>query len=464
MKYLKLLLFLPLVLMMLSCTDGKDGETTTIYVDSTSDTSEDTTTDVDTSANNYVLLSGVKEKGPCAKGSVVKAWPLYDNFSQIGAHFEGETKTDLGYWEVPAQISEEMTESKSEGPCYSELDGSTGIQKLGSIFFTASDDKNMNPLTTIAVDVIRWVSANQIIKDKYKAIIDAEKLVAGVFGFLDEVGDNIMDPFGSISLNDGDLDAAKLAVASAAILKARSNQTDFMVEIAQAIKNEDTTAIELELSDTIRSLKLLYISNNLKSKHEELEETWIYPPMHIAANFPDYYDDLLTRTPVVTGTFNLDDSRMCMPDHRPAGLGNQLLTERYAIPHTFDATNDIESSRYIALNLTGYISIWTSEMHVNGHLAPGTKILDISELKEIILDDPVKMSYNGFLGDSHGLVSGTKYYIVITRDEDFYLSKGCSGGDGSFTLQSIDGGANWYGNGLDKEYYNNSGVKIVLTD
>jgi hypothetical protein len=431
---------------LLACKgeDAKDGETTTVYIDSTTDTE----------SKDYILLSSLAEKGPCDKGASVLAFPLYGDFIQTGDHFLGETKNDLGFWEVPANIPVEfiLTEAKLEGPCYSELDGSTGDQKLGSIFFTASTDRNINSLTTIAVDVIRWVYNNQTVKDESQAIIDAELLVSNVFGF------GAMAPFASISLNDSDLDAAKLAVASAAILKARSNQTDFMVEIAQAIKSENTTAIEAELSATINSLQILDISNNLKTKYESLNQSWVYPPMHIAAGYPDYYEDLLTRTPVVTGTFNLDDNTTCSFDQSTYNL--------FAIPHVFDSTNDIESSKYIATNLDKDLSIWSKGTHVNGHLAPETKLLDITQLREIILDNPKKMKYNGLLGDNHGLTNGTDYYIVTRSDTDFTLSTGCEGGLLPFgrKLASQDEGLNWIGHDNNTPWFRKSGLVIVTTD
>lgn len=450
MKIINLLLIF-LSFALISCSegeDGKDGETAYITVEPEKDSTPDiidTTSDIDDSEPNYILLSSIAEKGPCNKGAAVLAFPLFDNFIQTGAHFLGETKTDLGYWEVPAQISEELTETKLEGLCYSELNGSTGTQKLGSIFFTSSSDRNINSLTTIAVDVIRWVYGNQIIKDRYQAIIDAENLVSGVFGL------GTMAPFASISLNDGNLDAAKLAVTSSAILAARSNQTDFMVEITQAIKAGNTTAIELELATAISNLKILEINNNLKSKYESLNQTWVYPPMHTVAGFPDYYEDLLSRVPSVISEFNIHSSSGC-------SLFKWQDANMFVFPHVFDS---IEEAKYISTNMDGELSIWT-----RGPTSPGTKVVDVVRLKENVLVGLTNAPHNGYLGENHGLTNGTDYYLMFRKDENFTMYSACSGDETPFgsKLASDDEGASWTVNTAGVPYQDSSGLILFLTD
>ena len=415
--------------------NGSNGDNGQNGADSTADT-------VDASGDNYIKLSSIAEKGPCGKGSAVLAFPLHLGFDQTGAHYLGSTKTDLGYWEVPAQISENRTQVDFEGLCYNERYGTTEIQKLNAIVETGSADRNINPLTTISVDVIRWVYENQAVEDEDQAVIDAELLVSNVFGF------GQMSPFSSITLNDGDLNAAKLALASAAILQARSNQTDFMTEIAEAIKNENTEAVEIELAENIEVMPITVIVDNLRSKYESLGYTWIYPPMHTVAGFPDYYADLIERVPVEQGSFNLDDSAGCSFDMNTYNM--------FAIPHIFESW--IETSKYLALNLAGGdISVWTRIF--NGYDRPGAKIIEIEELREILLEG--NLIYNGLLGD-HSLSAGTDYYIVISNDTGWALSTGCDGDLLPFgrKLASQDGGLNWIGHDNITTWFRKSGLKI----
>ena len=88
-------------------------------------------------------------------------------------------------------------------------------------------------------------------------------------------------------------------------------------------------------------------------------------------------------------------------------------------------------------------------------------------LDEIILTDPVPMTYNGLLGDNHGLLPDTEYYFRIRKDENFTLSKSC-GGDRlttAYTLASDDEGQNWVGdnNNQDRFFYF-SGLKYYTTN
>jgi hypothetical protein len=360
---------------------------------------------------NYIVLSDKVEKGPCNKDSEVLAFPLHNGFYQTGDHFLGGTKTDLGYWEVPAQISEEYeyTDAKFNGLCFNERYSGQSHQSLRAIFGTFSEYRSINPLTTIAVDVIREISKNQEVRDDAQAIIDAELLVSNVFGF------GLMDPFSSILLNNGDENAAKLAVASAAILQARSDQSDFMIEISQAIINGNTDAVVLELSNNMSILPIFQVHKNLKGKYESLNALWNYPPMHTVLGLSDYYGDLINRDPVVQISHNMELTGSLSFD--------QNTFNTFAVPIIFE--NEILTSNYIAFNFPpdSQISIWTKS--ADAYPVPDTKLQDITALREILLKP--MMSYNGMLDSDNMPTPGVEYYIVIRKDTDFVLSKNGSG-------------------------------------
>lgn len=430
-----------------SGTDGTDGDDGTSGSDGLNgDDGQDSTADIDdATGDNYIKLSSIAEKGPCGKGSAVLAFPLNSDFSQTGSHYLGSTKTDLGYWEVPAQISENRTQVDFEGLCYNERYGTTETQKLNAIVITDSPDRNINPLTTISVDVIRWVYENQAVEDEDQAVIDAEFLVSNVFGF------GQMAPFSSITLNDGDLDAAKLAIASAAILQARSNQTDFMTEISEAIKNENTDAVETELASNIEVMPIYTVVKNMRSKYDELGHVWIYPPMHTVAGFADYYDDLLTRVPVEQGSLNSANTSGCSMD---------LPYKRYAIPVVFESW--IETSNYIASNLGGNVSIQTRGTHVDGYDAPGTEIMDVEQLREKLLDSTLQ--HHGMI-ENHSLLSGDEVYFVAEKETGWILSKGCNADLLPFgrVLASHDGGVTYIGHDNNSLFFRR-GISITGFD
>jgi hypothetical protein len=164
--------------------------------------------------------------------------------------------------------------------------------------------------------------------------------------------------------------------------------------------------------------------------------------------------DLLGRVINVLTTFNLADAGYCSFDTDGYNL--------FAIPHIFES--GIEGSNYIALNFTGDISIWTRGF--SDYDRPGSRLLNVTQLSEVFLKVPLKLDYNGLLGEDHGLYPGMHYYIVIKRDEAFRLTTGCEGGILPFgrKLASKDGGFSWIGHNNNTAWFRKSGVIRYTTD
>ena len=442
MKSLKGLSFLFILLVLLACKgeDGSSGE------------------DRQDPLPVAYVLSGKLQKGPCFKDGEILIQPLNPTtMYQTGDHYIGFTSDDFGRYSIPAEITEQYAEVYFAGDCHNEMTGGIGKQRLDGIVKVTDLVNNINPLTKIRSQVARWLFAdiNSVSYQNIDAsLIEAERLILLYLGM-----PILTQRFTEMNLEQAGIHDAVLALSNSMILYGRTEaeQGAYMVNIANGVIDDNLT-LKSEIAATIDVLPLIQIKNNLESRYLSLGMNISVPPIwNLGA--PSYYADLLERTPVVTGTFNLSDNTTCSFD--------QATYNTFAIPHVFDATNDIESGKYIALNIDHDISIWTKGIHpVDGYLMPGTKVLDITALKEIILDNPVKLSYNGLLGSSHGLTNGTDYYIVIRSDANFTLSTSCEGGLLPFgrKLASQDEGLSWIGHNNATPWFRKSGVKMFTTN
>lgn len=413
-------------------TDGQDGTD-----GSNGQNGEDSTNDIAIVHN----LSGKLQKGPCFKDGEVMIQaldPLTMKQSGVGP-FIGFTDDYYGHYDVPAEMAALYAEVFFEGECHNEITGGSGTQRLSGIIKVTDPVNNINPLTKIRSIVAREIFTNNI----DTALLSAEILILSYLGM-----PALSKRFTEMNLEEAGEHDAVLALVNSMILYDRSEaeQGDYIVSIANGVIGDDQD-LKAEIADTIAILPIIQIKNNLETRYAELGMDINVPPLW-RLGFPDYYVDLLERDSIEQGSFNLDDSAGCSFDMSTYNM--------FAIPHVFESW--IETSRYLALNLAGGdISIWTRIF--NGYDRPGAKLIEIEELREILLDG--NMVYNGMLGD-HSLSSGTDYYIVISNDTGWALSTGCDGGLLPFgrKLASQDGGLNWIGHDNITPWFRKSGLKI----
>lgn len=434
MKYLIILLSF----FMLACGDVQTGE--------------DGANGEDGESYTPVLysLSGNVQHGPCWKNGAVIIQPLDLVLEQVGTHYMGFTKDFFGTYIVPAEIPELHAEVFFEGECHNEITGGSNMQKLSGIINVTDAASNINPLTMMRSTVARWLfndPGSTAYQNIDSSLTEAESLILSYLGM-----PPLTQRFTEMNLEQAGIHDAVLALINSMILYGRTEaeQGDYIVAIANGVIINDL-ALKAEIAATIDLLPLITIKNNLESRYAELGLLMEVPPIwHLGA--PEYYADLLERIPVITTTFNLDDNTNCNFD---TGGYNT-----FAIPHIF--TSGIETSKYIALNFTGDISIWTRAFDTYDR--PGVKLLDIAQLKEVLLNDPVKLPYNGLLGE-HSLTPG-EYYIVIKRDADFMLNTSCEGDLLPFgrKLATADDGLNWIGHDNITPWFRKSGVKMYATD
>lgn len=428
------------IILLISCAgeDGEDG----------ADGSDGGSGD-----ENVQRISGKFQKGPCYKDGKVWVYPLDDGFlDQLGTHFIGVTKDYSGTYDIPASMAELRAEVFFEGDCDDEVTGGSGFQKLNGIIKVADINKNINPLTKIRTPVARWLFNDEAFGTIDASMIEAERLILLYLGM-----PALTQRFTEMNLEQDGTHDAVLALTSSMILygKTPAEQGDYMVSIANGVIADDLT-LKAEIASTIEELPLMTIRSNLMGRYAELDMSTDMPPIW-RLGAPDYYTDLLENVHSVTGTFNLSDTGTCSFD--------QSTFNTFAIPHVFES--GIETAKYIALNIQGdEISIWTRD---ESNDVPDTKLVDIEKLDEILLSDPVLLSYNGMLPDAHGLDSSTDYYIVTRSDTDFTLSTACGNVAPALLpfgrkLFSGDEGVSWTGNNNNTSWFRKSGIKAVLID
>jgi len=422
-KYVLMLL----ALFLIGCTE-------VIKESSDSDTTED--------APIVHTIAGKLQKGRCLKDARVQSWPLINGtMSQSGAQFIEFTGDD-GSYSMDVQGDSEYVFTYFKGYCDDEVNGGSGWQELYGIRKVSDPISNTNPLTKVSYHVAKDLFADGF-GTVEACLAESERLTTEFMSM-----PKISERFGSMNLEKDGEQHRELSLASAAILYGRTDVEagDFMIEIATAIMNGDT-ALKDEIRAVYDELPLMTVKSNLEASYASVGVDIDVPKLW-RIHAPDYYADLLERTPAVQTTYNLDDTTSCSFD--------QSDFNTFAVPYTFQA--GIESTRYIALNVAKDIdvSIWTVATHVGGYPAPGIKILDLTRLRENLLAVP-GLSYNGMLGDNHGLKTGDEVYIVFRKDADFVLSKSC-GGDRlytAYTLASDNEGLTWIGDGnnADRFFY-----------
>jgi hypothetical protein len=396
--------------------------------------------------------SGKAEKGPFRKDTDITAIPYDLNWDQSGFPKEGSTEQDDGSYQIYSAIAGEFVRMRIEGDSYNEVDDVYDNVSLRDISRNNGETKNLNPLTHI-LDMVAFKYCRDENHTYYhqgdNCIALAQSEILSYLNFTDYGVD-----FNKMSLQGDTTSDAQMAVFSFHVAGGRtgSGQNDYLREVANGIL-ENNLVLKQSIQDDFSTMKFVNTRNNLRNKYTEIGLGAIFPKIELLPFVPFYYGDLFNRTPIVRSEFNIGDFSTCTAD-------TDASYTLFAIPHIF--STGIELSKYLATNLNGDISVWTRGFDIYDR--PGTEVLNVQKLREVILDSPEKLAYNGFLGNSHGLVPGTEYYIVIETTGP--LSTAGEGGLLPFgrKLASNDGGATWIGNENDTPWWRKSGVVLYTID
>jgi hypothetical protein len=201
-----------------------------------------------------------------------------------------------------------------------------------------------------------------------------------------------------MTLTGETLDDAKLVLVNSTIAQGKNGpeQGSFMREIAEDIYT-GVFALRGEINDISANLKLKTIKDNLDNYYLDRSLPYDCAPVWTLPGIPDYYADLLGRVPVVLDSVNTSFYNTGVIDTPDFNI--------FAYPVEFTSDN----LKYIALNLTGNLSIWTVETHIDGYGMPGLKVSDLILLNEVLLDGPVRLKYNYSINSD---VSADQFFIV----------------------------------------------------
>ncbi len=413
--------------------DGTDGQDGISGIDGENGT--DSTPDTVVVYN----LSGKFEKGRCWEGGEIRVWPLEDGtLTQKGTHFIGTTGKN-GTYNIRAETTEQYVLIYSKLTCDDEINGGSDLQELSGYRKTSDSFSNVNILTKISKPVADWLIDDPLSLTYGKveeSLIEAEKLTYEFLGMPE------LESFSKMSLQKDSTSDAALALVSSMILQDMdtAEQADYTSRISTGvIENSDLKTEILELYNT---LPLLTIKENLESSYLAAGIEIDTPPIWRLLDYPEYYVDLLERDPVVQGSFNMESTSGC-------SFGSSAYN-LFAVPFVFQSW--IETSRYLASNLDGDLSIWTRIF--DEYDRPGIKILDIERLREKLLEDAAALPHHGMI-ENHDFIAGQEVYFVARRDEGWSLTKGCDADLLPFgrVLASMDEGASWIGSDIVSPFH-----------
>ena len=158
-------------------------------------------------------ISGVSQKGPLDKGSIVKLSELDSNLAQMGSSFDGRIVDDKGTFEIEnIEIASPYAALNATGYYRNEVSGKKSVSQITLLAIADVEDKssvNVNILTHLEYDRVRHLVGEGKAKTIAEAKKQAQKEILGVFGISGVFADSEdMSIFG-----ESESDAALLAIS-----------------------------------------------------------------------------------------------------------------------------------------------------------------------------------------------------------------------------------------------------------
>jgi hypothetical protein len=425
-----------LLLLMLACNGTNSGE---------GDGPEKDKIEDDDEIAASVPISGKAEKGPFLKDTDITATAYNLNWDQSDFPKEGSTEHDDGSYQIYSTVSGEFVRIRIEGESYNEVEDRYDWVSLRDISRNDEATKNLNPLTHL-LDMVSFDYCRDLSHEFYRqgddCLILAKSEILTYLGLQDH-GVN----FNKMSLQGDSTSDAQMQVFSFYIASGRTGpeQNDHLREVANGVLGNNLT-LKQEIFDFMWSMPFKKYSDNLINKYTELGVSAGRPPFWSLPNVPGYYADLLGRTPTVLDSVNTGFTV----------IGGLDTPDFNIMAYPVEFTSD--NPKYIALNLTGTLSIWTVGVHADGYSMPASKVADLSVLNEVLLDDPVTLQYNYSID---GNVSIGQYFIVSVFPSNTQPSKLTQGDMTPFgkNMASTDM-VDWIGPGNVTGWYTRSIVYV----
>jgi hypothetical protein len=407
---MKRLIFFILCLVLVVGCNGED-------IEGDDQREPDKIKDDDTVATGITNPSGRVEAASCLGYNFVFLTPYNPQFKQTGKRFLGETSSNnRGDYLIRGDVvGATHGQYDFEGHCRRETAPGTVDVKMRLITALNTSEKHINFPGTIQ----SFVAINHFDDPSHVNFGNINESMATakteVIDFFDMP--DITKEFSETSIQGGSTSNAVMTMISATIDYEKSEgweQTNFIKQIAEGILDNDLT-LKAEVNAITESLPIYAIMQNIQSIFDEVDITADPAPIHELPGVPDYYADIINNEHVVLESWNIEAAGSCNIDVADYNS--------FAYPIVF---SNIEAAKYYASELSGDISLWTVSDCNNGaqtFYCPGTKLLDIEELREVLLLG--NLSFNGLLGN-HSLISG-QYFIVQNFEENTAPGHVCAG-------------------------------------
>ncbi|HIR95513.1 MAG TPA: leucine-rich repeat protein [Candidatus Coprenecus stercorigallinarum] len=234
-------------------------------------------------------VSGNVQKGPFAQGTAITIQALDESLNPTGQNYSTTTYDDFGAFSIGSQIESRYVEIVANGYYYNEVAGSLSKSQitLRSISDLSEDgNTNINLLTTLESDRIRWLVTNEDM-EVADARRQAEQEIYDVFHIPLEVGDSGFDKADISKAGDGN---AVLLAISATLQGSRTEAelSELIAKISSELQNTGTLG-KSDLAEQIRTggmgLDYRQIASNLEARYSQLGlRGYVIPP------FEDFLD------------------------------------------------------------------------------------------------------------------------------------------------------------------------------
>ena len=416
---MKKILWILLIALFLFGCDGSDGEDGDDGKDGI-DGNDGVTIEYpdDTGVASQYALNGKAENAACKKPGQILVYPLDSKLYQTGDPIFGYIKNDTGSFDARGTASGQYALYVADNlTCVNEV--SAGID-TGIMFFSLADlteeERNISPLTTIEylVGIEYFDDISGACYHNVSCAINAAH--TAIINYFQMPQTDVK--FSQMTLQ-GDREAdAILGIVNSMIANGRSavQQNSYMLEIANGVLSNDL-ALKADIQNQFNALPIKTIKTNLENLYTSLGLGALCPPIWDLPFLPDYYADILTRTPTVLEWINQAATTQISFDS--AGFNS------FAYPTIF---NSIEAAVYFASELDGDISIWSVGTCNQGtdYPCPLAQLVTVEELNEILLE-PV-LIYNGKIPEN-SLVNGSQYFTVQNFDDLTHTPSHAADGD-----------------------------------
>lgn len=234
-------------------------------------------------------VSGNVQKGPFAQGTAITIQALDESLNPTGQNYSTTTYDDFGAFSIGSQIESRYVEIVANGYYYNEVAGALSKSQitLRSISDLSEEgNTNINLLTTLESDRIRWLVTNEDM-EVADARRQAEQEIYDVFHIPLEVGDSGFDKADISKAGDGN---AVLLAISATLQGSRTEAelSELIAKISSELQNTGTLG-KSDLAEQIRvggmGLDYKQIASNLEGRYSQLGLSgYVIPP------FEDFLD------------------------------------------------------------------------------------------------------------------------------------------------------------------------------